>query len=173
MKIKSIILLLLICVFLLVGCAADEATQEVSSLETDAYPAADEEEGYPVTEVIVKADDSYPVSEAEADDDQGPEFHIDLPVSGGDQVVTGTGPAGVPIILVDVSEVASSLAEATIDEDGTFIFALEEPLETGHSIGLQLGDVEGTEFNESDFLYSDTYYERPLIGVLFDMATVE
>jgi hypothetical protein len=40
-------------------------------------------------------------------------------------------------------------------------------------IGLQLGDIEGTNFEESDFLYSDTYYERPLIGILFDLVVVE
>jgi hypothetical protein len=35
-----------------------------------------------------------------------------------------------------------------------------------------LGDIEGTEFVASDFLYSETYYERPMIGILFDMAIV-
>jgi hypothetical protein len=65
------------------------------------------------------------------------------------------------------------LGETIIDERGNFQFDLEQPLQSGHSIGIQLGDITGTELNESDFLYSDTYYERPFIGILFDMVSVK
>jgi hypothetical protein len=157
-------LLISICVFLLVGCAGKGATQESDS------PV---EEGYPVTEVTPPDDSAYPVEEVDLGYKQGPEFHIDLPLTTNDQVVTGTGPTGVPILLVDVSEAGYVIGNTVIGDDGTFSFALEEPLKINHMIGLQLGDIEGTEFEEGDFLYSDTYYERPLIGILFDLVTVE
>jgi len=158
---------------LLSACTANQTAQEESSPDVDAYPASSDEEGYPVTEVIIKADEGYPVSEPDLGYEQGPEFHINLPLTAGDQSVTGTGPVGVPIILVDVSDGGIPLGETTINDDGTFTFTLDEPLQSGHMIGLQLGDVEGTGFEESDFLYSETYYERPLIGILFDLVTVE
>jgi len=172
MKIKSI-LITLICVFLLVGCAGNKTTQGENSTEMDAYPAESEEEGYPVTVVTPPDDDAYPVEEVDLGYKQGPEFHITIPLTISDQVVTGTGPAGVPILLVDVSEGGVILGTTVIGDDGVFSFALEEPLKINHMIGLQLGDIEGTEFEESDFLYSDTYYERPLIGILFDLVSVE
>jgi len=173
MKNKKNILLVLICLCLLSACITNQTVQEESSPDTDAYPASSEEEGYPVTEVIIKADEGYPVSEPDLGYEQGPEFHINLPVSTGDQSVTGTGPAGVPIILIDVSDVGIPLGETTIEDDGTFTFTLDQLLQSGHMIGLQLGDIEGTGLEQSDFLYSETYYERPLIGILFDLVTVE
>lgn len=103
---------------------------------------------------------------------QGPVFTIDKPVLAGATEVTGSGPAGVPIRLVDVTEVGLELATTTIDENGRFVFRLAEGLPTGHSVGLQIGDLTGTPFKEEDFLYSDTYYDRPYIGVLFDIASV-
>lgn len=166
MKIKPL-LISLILVVLLCGCSE---TKEVQT--TTGYPA-DEESGYPTTDYSIPADAGYPVEDPLEGYTQGPEFHINLPVIGGDLTVSGTGPADVPIVLVDVSEMALLLGETTIESNGTFSFRLETPVTSGHTIGLMLGDIEGTEFNESDFLYSETYYERPLIGVLFDMVVVE
>lgn len=129
--------------------------------------------GYPVHNEG-NIDQSYPiVLTGEGIERFGPEFEINEPVRGGDFVVSGTGPSGVPIKLVNVSEVGTILGETIIDEYGTFRFELSQPLESGHSIGIQLGDITGTGLNESDFIYSDTYYERPLIGILFDMVSVK
>jgi len=65
------------------------------------------------------------------------------------------------------------LSETLIDSDGVFKFILGEAIGSGHTIGIQLGDLENTEFSEGDFQYSDSYYERPMIGILFDMLVVE
>ena len=113
---------------------------------------------------------SSPVGPAETK--QGPVFTIDKPVLAGSTQVAGSGPAEVPIRLVDVTEVGRELATTTIDKNGRFAFRLSEELLAGHSVGLQIGRLEGTQFKEEDFLYSDTYYDRALIGVLFDIASV-
>lgn len=165
MKSKTLLISLFLVVLL---CSCSDTTDVQNSTEKPV-----EETGYPVVEYTVPTDKGYPIETPIPDYTQGPDFHINLPVSGGDMTVTGTGPAGVPIVLVDISEFALVLQETTIDEDGTFSFSLENPLVSGHSIGLQLGDIEETEFNESDFLYNQSYYERPMIGVLFDIAVVE
>ena len=60
-----------------------------------------------------------------------------------------------------------------IDKEGNFTFELNAPVISGHSIGLQLGDITNTEFNEADFYYNDSYYDRPIVGTLFDMVTVK
>lgn len=170
MKIKNLLISLLLVV-LLCSCTSSKTTETTSPNES-GEPSG-EETGYPVTEYSFPTDEGYPVEDPMEGYTQGPEFNIDLPVSGGDLTVTGTGPADVPIILVDVTEFALILGETTIETNGTFNFTLADPLDSGHTIGLMLGDIEGTDFVESDFLYSETYFERPLIGILFDMVVVE
>ncbi len=103
----------------------------------------------------------------------GPVFEIDEPVYAGAVTVTGTGPADVPIKLVDVSEVGAELATTTIEKDGGFSFQLPVPLVEGHTVGLQIGDLSGTSFSYGEFSQGDTYYDRPLIGILLDMVSVK
>jgi hypothetical protein len=132
------------------------------------------ESGYPVSEIIDSVESGYPIKERdEVLYPQGPNFEIDEPVSKNDNVVTGSGPANVPIILVDVSEMASILSKTVINNDGLFTFDLQIKLEPGHLIGIQLGDIKGTGLNESDFLYNENYFVKPLIGILFDMVVVK
>lgn len=132
------------------------------------------DEVYPITEVG-EISFSYPINTIEGEIDpseRGPDFFIDEPVRASDTVITGSGPANVPILLVNVSFVGELIASTVIDESGRFRFELEQPLQATHSIGLQLGDITGTNFLESQFLYNENYYERPFIGIIFFMTTV-
>lgn len=173
MRTTRILIISCIVLLLLAGCnpkspAAVPVTEDVKAPEE-----VEEESGYPVSPPMEMPEEGYPIAEVESEFPQGPEFVIDRPVKASDSTVTGTGPAGVPIKLINVSEVGVVLAETTIGADGSFSFTLEEPLQSGHSIGLQLGNIENTDLNPDDFLYSETYYERPLVGILFDMLVVE
>ncbi|MHA1331984.1 MAG: hypothetical protein ACTSR2_13020 [Candidatus Hodarchaeales archaeon] len=174
MKIKFLILFIFIIFLSLTSCRGNRTIPTVSDITSQSYPIQEEEMGYPVYEQNDNAESGYPILEQEQTNyTQGPEFDIIDPVKDGDLVVIGTGPKGVPIKLVDVSEIGLLLAETVIGEDGTFTFKLDSPMELQHIVGLQLGDLTGTNLNENDFIYSDTYYERPLIGILFDMVVVE
>ena len=170
---KKLLLIILIgfASLAIIGCSADSASQELSDPTADGYPAT-VDEGYPVTSNEGR-ELGYPPLEHNSSYPQGPEFNIETPVTGGDTTVTGTGPEGVPIILVNVSEVGRLLGETTINQDGTFLFSLDEPLVSNHMIGIQLGDLSGTNFDENEFIYSDTYFVRPLVGILFDMVPVK
>jgi hypothetical protein len=121
--------------------------------------------------------ETYPVETVELVEvpgfERGPDFNIEEPVSSGENVVSGNGPAEVPIILVDVSTGGTILGQTTIKEDGNFLFDLDQPLESGHSIGLKLGDISNTDLNPDDFIYNENYYDRPYVGILFDMIVVE
>jgi len=188
MKAKILFLLLPFIILSLYGCGNQEAASTTVEETSQSKPGQTEESGYPIPETPGDVESGYP-SNTEPEDVEsgypssaepvqmdytpGPEFDIDDPVSSNDEVVTGTGPTGVPINLVDASEVGRLLAETVIDADGTFTFELDEPLEQGNMIGIMLGDLTGTDLNENDFIYSDTYYSRPLIGILFDMVLVE
>lgn len=103
---------------------------------------------------------------------EGPSFSIIEPVKEGDLVVRGSGPKGVPITLIDISDMGKILSETVIDETGNYQFKLHEPLIFGHSIGLKIGDLTNTNFNYEDFVYSDTYTDIPLIGIILAKTIV-
>lgn len=170
---KNFWFLAVIFLILLSGCQGQQPT-DVPPEETSIPELPTEEAGYPVITRPTATDSGYPISEpVNPNYPRGPEFTIDQPVTVGDTVITGNGPAGVPIKLIDVSEVGLLLGETVIESDGTFTIDLVAPLESNHSIGLQVGDLAGTSYSEEDFLYSPTYYERPLVGILVAMVVVE
>ena len=103
-------------------------------------------------------------------------FAITRPVREGDTVVRGSGPAGVPVLLVDVTFMGQNLAQTVIGPDGTFEVTLN-PLETNHRIGLMLGELAGTAWSDASFQdpgYNGTQaMQVPQVGFLFDTAFVE
>jgi hypothetical protein len=103
----------------------------------------------------------------------GPDFTLNTPVKATDTEVSGSGPAGVPIKLVDVSNSGETLAENTIGSDGTFKFDVSGKLVAGNSIGLKLGNVEGTGLDPNGFLSGPGYVDMPFVGTLFDSTVVE
>jgi hypothetical protein len=104
--------------------------------------------------------------------ENGPSFTMDEPVDPNSNTVTGTGPAGVPLKLVDVTTMGEELALTTIDENGYFSFNLGQPLTSGHAVGLMIGDLSDTNFNYDEFAYSDEYIDKPMIGTFFYIAVV-
>jgi hypothetical protein len=104
---------------------------------------------------------------------QGPEFSFTLPVKASDAEVTGKGPAGVPIKLVNVARSAETIGETTIGSDGTFKISAQGKLIAGDRIALMLGNLAGTKFNQNDFLSGPGYQDYPLVGILFTSAVVQ
>ena len=102
----------------------------------------------------------------------GPPFTIDRPLLPNSTVVTGQGPPGVPIKVVNVTRAGRELGAGVIGPDGHFAIEVS-PLPPGERIGIMLGDVEGTPFKEEDFLRGEGYVDIPLVGILFDTVLVE
>lgn len=175
--------------------AAEDNSEATSGASDDAYPepqdnvdnANDDSTaggGYPEAANGV----AQPASEEEKPDDYvgptptpsfpvGPDFNIDEPIEAGATMVTGTGPVGLPVRLINVSEMGPLIAETVIDEDGKFTFEFETPLDDQISIGLKIGDLrdvdneEGWEYD--DFRVSPCYYERAFVGVLLDLTSID
>ncbi len=142
-----------------------------SSLETSPYPmgsASSLESQYPAG---TSSESAYPI-DANTQFKLGPYFTIDEPVQAGSKTVTGTGPANVPIRLIDITLMGEELASTKVDENGKFTFNLDTDLVAGHSIGLQIGDLDGTGFNYDEFLYNPQYYDKPMIGIIFYIAVI-
>ena len=173
MKKKHGYILLLVTLIFLVSCGGKEPAQDSTSHDPAAYPVQEGESSYPINQPDTEEESGYPISEKESAYPQGPEFSFDTPVAAGDDFVTGIGPADVPIKLIDVSEVGLMLSETLIDNDGVFKFTLEEQLVSGHTIGIQLGDLENTEFSEGDFREGINLDDNRMVGILFDILVVE
>jgi hypothetical protein len=99
-------------------------------------------------------------------------FQLDKPIEVGATQVTGSGPAGVPIMLVDITLGGPILALGTIDQRGEFDLGLAQPLEARHRIGIALGSLAGTEWQREDFsdegFCGDEAFNVPQIGFFFD-----
>ena len=103
-------------------------------------------------------------------------FQIDRPVKIGATVVTGQGPAGVPISIVNVTDMGSELGVGVIGADSRFSITVQ-PLLGSTRIGLGLGDLGGTNLNAEDF-NADAYKGSealvvPMVGYFQDTALVQ
>ena len=160
---------LMVLALLLGGCTqagpapqpANTATAGVAGGDAGGYPAPQASYPAPVA--------GYPAPTTQA----GPKFTINEPVKTTDAQVTGTGPAGVPLRLVDVSQAGEVIASTTIGSDGTFRFDVAGKLTAGNRIGLVMGSTEGTGVNPSDFTSGPGYEDIPRIGILFAQARVQ
>ena len=185
-KIRLFILFSIIVTFsiLIIGCSPNDSPTDptkkmiISTQTLEAYPIPGypspygSENGYPAFPTFA-AEIAYPILTPTKDPKMnGPKFEINKPVVAGSKVVTGTGPANVPIILIDITEMGTVLSQTIIDDNGEFIFNLDEELIAYNAIGLQIGDLSETDLNYADFMYSEDYIDRPLIGILFDIAPV-
>lgn len=103
-------------------------------------------------------------------------FRIDRPVGNGATQVTGSGMPGVPLLLVNVTNIGEIIAETTIKEDGKFVFEVQ-PLTAGTRIGLMIGNLDNTSWSLSDFYNAGFNGEEasnlPNVGFLYDSYMVK
>jgi hypothetical protein len=187
MKTTRILLTMLLAIFLLAACSKatppPSPTIEQQPIQT-AYPAPFTGNlatpGYPIP---VSGIPSTPASgyPAPLPTNAGSPvtvvpFRLNKPVLAGATEVSGTGPAGVPIILGDVTLYGTILGETTINADGSFLFKLSTPLEKGHRIGVALGSLEGTPWIPANFsdegFHGEEHQLVPMVGFFYDTVMV-
>jgi hypothetical protein len=142
------------------------STQQPASgaTATGAYPAPDS--AYPAPQGV----DGYPPPSPLT---RGPQFTLDTPVRTTDAQVTGKGPAGVPVKLINVARSGELIGETTIGNDGVFTVKVAAKLIAGDRIALMLGNTAGTKFNRDDFISGPGYVDYPLVGVIFVSTVIE
>jgi hypothetical protein len=101
------------------------------------------------------------------------QFSIDEPVVAGDLEVTGQGPVGVPLQLVNISSGGKVLSSTTIDKNNYFKFSLAKPLKDGHIIGIQLAAAKNPDtWLELWAQRGDNARAIPRLGDFFDSTIV-
>lgn len=148
-----------------VGCGSSELTPSTTESPLLSSP------------IVTPASAESPLQPPEI---PGPAFAIDSPLESGRNRITGQGPAGVPIVVVDVTLTGQKLGEGFIDEEGHFDIKLTKPLEPGHRIGLMAGATQSMSQDEAqNYLQQLRHWKGegarnlPFIGMLFDTALVE
>lgn len=191
MKLTHILAILLLAGLLVTACSPATETPVVepeveSPAETEeSQPAQNDEQAYPAVEFPEPtASDTYPAPVEFQEYDPYPEsspealaarFMLDKPIYAGATTVSGSGPAGVPIFILDITFAGEPLAQGVIGRDGSFSFPVNE-LEKGHRLGIALGDLAGSGYTEEELLvpgyFGDTALTVPTIGFFLDTALV-
>jgi len=168
--------------------AAAPAEDIAPAAEEEAYPAPDaaatlspaEEGAYPPPQVTSSSaeEEAYPAPSAPTEETSRipiVPFAIEQPVTAGSTVIRGTGPAGVPILVVNVTYMGEILGEGVIGADGTFEISTTA-LEAETWVGVSLADLTGSDFAYEDFYASGFRGEGaaqvPQVGFVYDSVTV-
>lgn len=118
---------------------------------------------------------AYPEPGASQGDPAITPFRLNKPIVAGVTEVSGSGPAGVPIMIVDTTLMGNILGQGIIGDDGTFVILVPK-LEKDHRIGVALDNLEGTPWSTADFTEAytgDEAYMSPMIGAFYDTALVQ
>ena len=99
------------------------------------------------------------------------EFQLDEPLLAGETEVTGQGPAGVPILIVDVSYM-SVIGEGRIGPDREFAIEVEPPLAEYSMVGIMFDETKDSPYTQEQLPCGDDCRDQPLVGMLFDRAPV-
>ena len=119
--------------------------------------------------------DAYPEPGESPVDPSITPFRLNKPVVEGTTEINGTGPAGVPIMIVDITVMGNILGQGIISEDGSFVI-LVPVLEKDHRIGIALDNLDGTPWTPDYFTEAyagDEAYMSPMIGAFYDTVLVE
>jgi hypothetical protein len=159
------------------AAVSDAYPAPVESMATTTVPA--EPESYPPPDPASNGD-SYPAPVPTATvttNFSGPivPFTLEKPLAAGATTVRGTGPAGVPIVIANVTFMGEVLGQGVIGEDGGFEISVA-PLEEGHRLGIAIGELAATPWTYADFYVEgfrgDNAMQVPQVGFLFDSALV-
>jgi len=191
--------LLVIFLLLFTACKSAPSVQQPTQQADQAYPASDTE--LPLTASAVpmqmatdqnQSSGAYPEPPQElapslsaypapTERNSPPvpvvPFRLNKPVLDSATEVSGTGPAGVPVLIADVTFYGDLLGEGSIASDGTFVVQLSNPALKDHKIGIALADLTGTSWIIDDFsdpgFFGDEPLQVPVVGFFYDTTMVQ
>lgn len=167
-----------VIMILISGCSqvsAPSVIEPTANGSESGYPSVQESYPGPASEgvqsTVQGSVSAYPAPNASIK--QGPEFKINAPVRSTDKQISGTGPANVPIKLLNITQSGATIAESKIGDDGSFTIDVSGGFIAGDRIAVSLGNTQGTDINPNDFISGPGYQDFPFIGVIFDSVLVE
>ena len=99
-------------------------------------------------------------------------FELDKSLRVGDRRIVGAGPAGVPVMIVDITLGGEVLGTGVVGDDGVLSIELNQGLQALHRVGLALGNLDGTDWDltglQSEEYYGDEALSVPQVGFFYD-----
>lgn len=205
-SVSFLVLLLLLLVLAACGAsepASDDILQsstvdgeDTAVLSEDTVPQSSED-AYPVATAVVQdapaSDEPYPPAEAAplpeptplpdvyppVDTEEQflePRFQLDLPLEPGATVVTGQAPAGLAVMIADVTYNGQFLGSGTADGNGRFTIDVS-PLNPGNRVGVTFAALdEGLDLAQMAEKYypyrGEGFINIPNVGIFYDSALV-
>lgn len=170
---KQLITLILFAAGIILSACGPANNEPTSNTTPDSgYPgdnSTNNPSSYPATVDETQNSESYPAPQANVDESR--RFTFTTPVKAGDTQVSGTGPANVPIKIVNVSYMGEFLGGGQTDASGNFVIELTNSLNAQDLLGIQLNDTS----LENDFRSNPgpDYTDFPMVGLLLTTAVVE
>ena len=156
---KDLVLYLFSLVLMLSSCGP-APNKDANTLPDQAYPTQlnssnTAQEGYPV------------ITE---ENPNGIAVGLDKPIIEGSTIVTGYGPAGLAIQIINVTFMGEELGTGSIGSDGTFSVPVT-PIENGIRIGL-LADLSSIGLTNNDVIPGEEAINIPQVGYFIDSFVV-
>lgn len=141
-----------------IGCGPVANRSSTSNTNEQAYPVQTE----PAPEQI----EAYPVPTLQ----NGILLSFTKPISVNDNEVHGVGPAGLPIVIQNITLMGEQMGSGIIDEDGTFSIPIT--LQSNIRIGLN-ADIESFGLSPEDIQLGSDAMTVPLVGFFYDTARIQ
>ncbi|MCP4360740.1 MAG: hypothetical protein GY796_22255 [Chloroflexi bacterium] len=178
-------LILLTFVLLLAACGNEDTStptpvtpdqQEVESVPSPSPDTGTSQEAYPPPTAVVTPE-TYPPPTAVAPQIAYPALNpnaillaFDRPVQSTDTAVTGVGPPGLTIYVLNMTFMGEELGSGVIDSDGAFSIPVTA-LQPGTRVGVT-ADVTTVSLTEDDILPGEGEMSMPRVGYFYDSVVL-
>ena len=157
------IVLISIVSAVIVSCGpSDTQKNTISPPTNEAYPVQTDPNVNNSSSTQV---DAYPAPTART----GILLALTKPIKANDIEVSGVGPAGLPITIVNITLMGEQLGSGVVENDGTFTIPVN--LQSNIRIGIS-ADIEANELGSEDVQPGNDAMNVPLVGYFFDTAVV-
>lgn len=148
----------LIIILALVSCGPADSNLSSNSLTAEAYPvshATPTPFAYPVDPVPTR---------------MGTLLAFDRPINPNQTIITGVGPAGLRITILNITFLGEELGSGVIENNGTFSLNVN-PVPAGVRIGLT-ADLAASEMTDDDVRPGEGEMSTPRVGYFFDSVVI-
>ena len=131
-------------------------------VQVDSYP-------YPVPTLLSQENLAYP-DPANSTIATGTLLALNKPVTLNDVIVTGVGPPGLQVYILNITLMGEPLGSGVIEQDGTFTIAISE-VSAGARIGL-IADVSTISLGDGDVQPGENAVLVPQVGYFYDSYVI-
>ena len=124
------------------------------------------EDGYPPPQPSLMPEVAYPAD----DEPTGILFALDKPIVAGAESVSGVGPPGLTVYVMNVTFMGEQMGTAVVDDNGRFSVPVA-PIQPGIRIGLT-ADIGTVGLSEADIQPGDGEIAIPQVGYYYDSFVI-